>query len=83
MILGDLTAADGPPCPRCGCRDVQIIAEPGEGWGACGRAVCNHCGYQFGFAAPQTTTTSETASTTPPEPPAGRRRRWGQRRART
>jgi hypothetical protein len=80
MILGDLTAASGPPCPGCGCRDSDIV-QPATG-DLQGLAICGHCGRRFSFRAPATeegAAASETAA--PPEPPARRRRSWRERRA--
>lgn len=58
-----LFRADGPPCPRCGCRDCEIREAPQQAaivskaqqhygtasWFAAGRARCRHCGLPFSF----------------------------------
>ena len=84
MILGDLRACDGPPCPRDGCRDSQIIEPATGGSFGHGLALCNYCGRQFRFAAP----TEGTAASTGQVPAAHvgselaaerRRRRWSGR----
>lgn len=49
-----LEPCHGPPCTRCGCQDVEILAPPREGgqaWWNAGRAKCRHCGKQFYFRA--------------------------------
>jgi transcription elongation factor Elf1 len=49
-----LEPADGPECPRCGCRDSKIV-EAGNpaGWFARqGRARCGACGLFFAVSAP-------------------------------
>ncbi len=49
MIL--LTPADGPECPRCGCRDSKILAkpEPKSWFRRFGRARCGYCETVFSF----------------------------------
>lgn len=52
MPFPQLKLANGPPCPHCGCRDVEITQHPPEdkdGWWPQGRARCNHCRRQFAF----------------------------------
>lgn len=57
MTFGpQLQLADGPQCPRCGCRDSRILQMPTvdpTSWyaraTATGRARCNHCGQVFTF----------------------------------
>jgi len=46
-----LDLANGPPCPRCGCRDVRVTQSPplGKSWFMQGRATCRHCGTPFAF----------------------------------
>lgn len=60
-----LDKCDGPACPRCGCQDAKILAEPPQqraplvskaqqfygtaSWFAGGRARCKHCGLTFSF----------------------------------
>lgn len=51
-----LQLADGPPCPRCGCRDSRVLQMPvvdPTSWyaraTATGRARCGHCGLTFAF----------------------------------
>lgn len=46
-----LDLCNGPPCPRCGCRDSKIMREPdnGKSWWNAGQARCNHCGMGFTF----------------------------------
>jgi predicted RNA-binding Zn-ribbon protein involved in translation (DUF1610 family) len=47
----ELSACDGPACPRCGCRDCRIVREPSKtlSWWGAGRARCRHCGNEFSF----------------------------------
>lgn len=49
----ELELADGPPCPRCGCTDVEILrrCDPAlkESWWPNGRARCRFCGLAFHF----------------------------------
>ncbi len=57
MSFATLERCDGPPCPRCGCQDVEILSYPPvrteNGWRGswfdAGRAVCRHCRLQFTF----------------------------------
>lgn len=57
MTFLTLEPANGPSCPKCGCRDVRILQyppEPGpdgksQSWWAQGRARCRHCGLSFAF----------------------------------
>lgn len=59
MSFAPLQLANGPECPRCGCRDSSILRAPapvlddGEEkwhWGTGGgSARCKHCGNQFSF----------------------------------
>lgn len=59
-----LEKCHGPACPRCGCQDAKILAEPPQratlvskaqqfygttSWFAGGRARCKHCGLTFSF----------------------------------
>lgn len=46
-----LPMANGPDCPRCGCRDCHIKQQPlpGRTWYPTGRARCKHCGMFFAF----------------------------------
>lgn len=49
-----LQLANGPACPRCGCRDSRILQTPVADptiWYArtLGRARCGHCGLVFAF----------------------------------
>lgn len=56
MGFVELEPCNGPPCPRCGCRDVQVSVWPPElgpgdkpSWYGQGRARCRHCGMPFTF----------------------------------
>jgi ssDNA-binding Zn-finger/Zn-ribbon topoisomerase 1 len=44
-----LTPADGPECPRCGCRDSRILVKPNPKlwFGRFGKARCGYCGHVF------------------------------------
>ena len=48
-----LEPCNGPECPKCNCRDTEIItlprAESKIGWYDSGRARCNHCHTWFHF----------------------------------
>ena len=48
-----LPLCDGPPCPRCGCNDVEILKRPDpavkESWWPQGRARCRFCGLTYFF----------------------------------
>jgi len=54
-----LEPACGPECPRCGCRDAEILQRPISSemdadpkrrpWWPTGKARCRHCGMQFAF----------------------------------
>lgn len=47
-----LDRCDGPACPRCGCQDAEILAQPVPGqatWYGAGRARCKHCNLIFHF----------------------------------
>ena len=45
-----LQRCDGPSCPRCGCRDTEILKDaPPMGWWSTGRARCRHCARVFDF----------------------------------
>lgn len=51
-MSNDLEPCNGPPCPKCGCRDAKIIAFPQIGvptWYGAGRAQCNHCRLVYHF----------------------------------
>jgi uncharacterized Zn finger protein len=42
-----LPVADGPECPKCGCRDAETFGAVVR-WGFEGTAaVCRHCGHQW------------------------------------
>jgi Zn finger protein HypA/HybF involved in hydrogenase expression len=52
----ELDLCQGPPCPRCGCRDCTVSQWPPDRgpndkptWFAQGRAKCRHCGMPFTF----------------------------------
>lgn len=66
-----LDRCSGPPCPRCGCQDSEILQWPnnGESWYATGRARCRHCGTRFAFrpARTQPRPTDEVSPVTSPE----------------
>jgi hypothetical protein len=50
--MNDLEECNGPACPKCGCRDSQILAYPQPGvavWYGAGRARCKHCSFVFHF----------------------------------
>ena len=57
MSFAPLQLANGPKCPRCGCRDSRILQPPAPGdvgdkwhWGVgLGTARCGHCQGQFSF----------------------------------
>lgn len=58
-----LTPANGPACPNCGCKDVEIVREPKPpiedqlprkdgikgSWWAGGMAICQYCFNDFHF----------------------------------
>jgi transcription elongation factor Elf1 len=49
-MVDGLKMCDGPPCTRCGCRDVLILQDPiPNSWFTTGRARCRHCGRSFSF----------------------------------
>lgn len=45
----NLDHCGGPECPRCGCRDTEVLQAPRpDAWFArAGRARCRHCGRSF------------------------------------
>jgi hypothetical protein len=50
--MNEPEACNGPPCPKCGCRDATIIAFPQPAlptWYGAGRAKCNHCRLVYHF----------------------------------
>ena len=60
----DLERCTGPACPRCGCKDADILrdgtpqptAQPPLAkrtrWWSDGQAICNHCNQPFYFTPP-------------------------------
>ena len=57
-----LRPAKGPPCPNCGCRDVEIYRAPEAGSWRTGQARCRYCDKVFSFRAEeleQATTSKE------------------------
>lgn len=79
-----LEKCDGPPCPRCGCTDAEILGEPAAqaplvskaqqhygvaSWFAGGRARCRHCGLKFSFRTLPQPADADTPAEDPPEDP--------------
>ena len=52
MNFSNLDRCDGPACPRCGCQDAEILAQPDASqghWYGAGRARCRHCNLIYHF----------------------------------
>ena len=49
MYAVAMSAANGPACNLCGCRDVAVMRQAVDSIVATGQARCNHCGNVFRF----------------------------------
>lgn len=58
-IMATLDRCTGPECPRCGCRDVEILRMPADAgwWNGMGKAWCRHCDRFFHFRRRQSALT--------------------------
>jgi len=61
-----MDVATGPACPRCGCKDTDVLRRPtteSRSWFGAGEARCSHCRLRFHFHA---TTSPPIESQSPP-----------------
>lgn len=68
-----LDRCTGPACPRCGCQDAQILAQPDPSqstWYGAGRAKCRHCAMVYHFKEVAPAASEASSPSTPTTAPA-------------